>query len=378
MDFNHIFDGILYPVARDPLGTAVHIDTWQRGVSVTCFGCDQELVGRLPHDGIKPTAHFAHKPDATCSGETALHRAAKSAVSRAHAAGTLHFLSWECPRCRRVDHQTDLSAIVFHEEARPCEGVVSDLLGVDSSGAPRVALEVVVTHDIEIDTLLRYESLDLIVLSFRPSWGILGDVLRGIPVLSVDHRAGLIDEDACTGCQHLRREKAEWAARAERQQATAWWSVWVGTWSYAGREELRRSREQQLALDAQDAREERWWTTWSRVWSGIAEQIRVSWWVDWHSTWRTIGDTHARPVRWGQAWCAVWEDLGRRYVTEEASRVRRVVEDARRVIAQRANWWSTWMQTWTDIGQRESGMRSVWHPVCRQCRQDLTAGHQCP
>lgn len=368
---------ILYPVACTEDGAAIHIDVWQRGQSVTCFGCGQELVGRLPHDGIKPTAHFAHKADTACSGETALHKAAKLAIVHSHARGVLHFLSWECPRCKRYFHQTDLRSLALREEARPCEGVVSDVLGLDVSGEPRIAIEVVVTHDVEAETLELYRARGLYVFTLRPSWGSVGDIVRGVDRLDVDHLVGVVDPDACEGCQQVLREKAEWEARLRRQAAAAWWNVWNAAWGYVGREASWRLNSRQRASQALLVREQSWWRIWAETWPRIAEQISDSWWIEWRRMWRELGDQHARPYRWARAWRSVWDAIGNLYAVDEAARVRSRAQDRDRANARQSNWWEVWTRMWPNIAQRESGVMAAWRPICRTCRQDLTPDHRC-
>lgn len=371
---------ILYPVACDQDGAPIHIDDWERGQAVTCFGCGQDLIGRLPFDGIKPTAHFAHKADVACNGETALHKTAKVAILRSHVNGALQSLSWVCPCCKRGLHLTDLRSVVLREEKSPCEGVVSDVLGVDATGKPRVAIEVVVTHDVESETLDRYRSLGIHVFTFRPSWGIVGDIVHGVDPLPVDYRVGLVDTSSCEGCQQVLREKEEWAARERAQKVKAWWIAWVAAWGYIGREVLGRLEEQRRALQVRNAREQSWWKSWAHVWRRIAEQIVDAWWIEWRQMWRELGIKHVRPYIWQRAWQVAWEAVGKQYAADEAKRARRRVEDEARENTRRQNWWPAWLRMWTDIGQRESGVMAAWHPICRRCRQDLTLGqdHRCP
>ena len=369
---------IRYPVARDQDGAPIHIDEWERGNAVTCFGCGQDLIGRLPFDGIKPTAHFAHKADVACSGETALHKAAKAAISRSHANGALQALSWECPRCKRCLQQTDLRSVVLREEASPCKGVVSDVLGVDASEQPRIAIEVFVTHDIAAQTLERYRLLGLSVFTLRPSWGNVGDLVRGVDPLSVIHRAGFVDTAACEGCQQVVREKAEWAARERSQKVKAWWSAWASAWGYIGREVFGRFEEQRRALQVRRDREQSWWKSWANVWRRIAEKIVDAWWIEWRQLWREVGIQYVRPYNWQRAWQAAWAAVGKQYATDAAKIAWRRAETEARLNARGQSWWPAWRRMWAEIGQRASGVMAAWRPICRTCRQDLTRDHQCP
>lgn len=376
---------IQYPIARDLDGSPIHIGEWKRGQAVTCFGCGQDLVGRLPFDGIKPTAHFAHKADVACGGETALHKAAKAAISRSHANGALLALSWECPHCKRCLHQTDLRPFVLHEEASPCKGVVSDILGVDEWGTPCVAIEVVVTHDLEVETLERYRAMELYVFRIRPNWGIVGDIVRGIDPLLVDYRAGLVDTSACEGCQQVLREKEEWAARERAQKVKAWWNAWVFAWGYIGKEVRTLFENQQYMLRAQRTREQDWWKAWMPLWRRIAEQLVDTWWIEWRQLWRELGIQRMRPHNWHCAWQAAWKEIGKRYGADawlfdkkKMERARLFAEEKRQENLRRQNWWPAWSRVWSEIGERVSGMIAMRQPICKRCRRDMTRDHTCP
>lgn len=365
---------ILYPVACDKDGFAVHIDDWERGHDVTCFGCDKELIGRLPHDGIKPTAHFAHKSDATCNGETALHKAAEAAILHAHATGALQTLSWECPQCTRYRHQTSLRDLVLTKEKSPCEGVVSDVLARDPSGKPVVAIEVVVTHDIEAKTLERYHASGLDVFAFFPSWVNIGDLSRGVVSLDVDHRVGVVDTSSCAGCQALLREKHEWEERERARQADQWWGLWAGLWRSVGNEARLHGVNQQWADQRLRDLDDRLWTRFASLWPRMIQTTIDAWWISWHQLWVDLGAEHVRPYRWMQRWLDAWEMIGRQYAADaiERERQRRYRDDRRDV------WWATWIRVWKDIGQRESGAMAAWKPICRKCRDDLRPDHRCP
>ncbi len=365
---------IQYPVACDKDGFAVHIDDWQPGHDVTCFGCGKDLIGHLPHDGIKPTAHFAHKADATCNGETALHKAVKAAIFHAHATGVLQALSWECPRCKRCQRLTSLIDLALTQEARPCEGVVSDVLGCDLTGKPIVAIEVVVTHDLEAATLDRYRVFGLDVFSFSPTWGSLGDVSRGVVSLDVVHRVGSIDTSSCAGCQEIIRAKREWEERELARRADQWWDLWVGLWRSVDNEVRLCAVDSHQKEHALRAREDAWWKAWSTVWPRMIQTTIDAWWIGWHQLWIDLGAEHMRPYRWMQRWHDAWEMIGRQYAADETERERQ-----RRNREDRCDvWWAAWLRVWKDIGQRESGAVAAWKPICRKCRDDLRPDHRCP
>ena len=225
---------IRYPVARGLNGSVVHISAWSDAVeatgergAVTCLGCDRQLVGRLPNNGIKPTAHFAHRSEEeSCREETALHKAAKEAIVAAHRGGVLGCLEWQCPWCGQWTHRTPLEDLELRVEDSPCALVTSDVLGRDAAGVPRVAIEVFVTHDLEDSTEARYraQGIAVFVLSLRRghreplSWGIINDLALGrVSCLRVERRVQAVDQAACAHCRRLLREEAELAAALERQ-----------------------------------------------------------------------------------------------------------------------------------------------------------------
>lgn len=274
----------------------MHISAWQPGQGVTCFGCDRDLIGRLPHNGIAPTAHFAHKADHACDGEGALHKAAKEALVRAHAQH-LRALLWLCPLCLQTTHITDLSQLILHKEKAPCEGVVTDVLGLGSDGRAAVAIEVVVTHDIETQTMDRYRTLGAAVFVWRPAWNEVAAITH---MLWVEARH--VQVDGCAGCEELQRKKREWLEREEQrkiaeakrraaiQRAQEAEQRWLEKEAEARKEAARVQAEKarlHWEARAQEQRERAQREEFLR-------QIAV-WWDPWILVWRQIGEEYAHP-----------------------------------------------------------------------------------
>ena len=190
---------ILYPVARGTDGGLVHIKDWRAGDHVTCFGCDRALIGRGPSGKIKrrrsPERHFAHKTEDSCNGETALHAATKVAIVRAHALGLLGFW-WRCPSCRSR-RCIGIADLILAIEDQPCEGVRSDVLARDQAGVPRLAIEVVVTHDLEALTIKRYRDCGVRVLVLRPTWWTLTELETAQEIWADGQHATAVDCDHC-------------------------------------------------------------------------------------------------------------------------------------------------------------------------------------
>jgi hypothetical protein len=241
-----------------------------------------------------------------------------------------------------------------------------------------LAIEVVVTHDVEPATLDRYRAQGLFVFTFRPSWGSVGDLTLGADSLRVDHCLGDVDVVACAGCQQPLREKLEWEARERRRQEDAWWSAWLAAWQHIGREERRIREELSLEAERFRAREVLWWVKWTRAWRQIGDQPGMAWWSAWDSLWRTLGAERERPFVWSRAWLLAWEAIGQQRFAEEAEKVRRIIEAAAHERTTRQSFWATWIGMWTDIGKREAGVMAAWRPICRNCRQNLTRDHSCP
>src|SRR5690606_2683818 len=119
----------------------------------------QPMVAR---HGTKNRPHFAHKVETNaCSPETALHRLAKEAIRRgvedALRDSRPYEFEWRCPVCW-AGNWGNLAVtprrILVEEEL---DGIRPDLLAVNESNKPLVAIEVVVTHLPEEETLNTYE-----------------------------------------------------------------------------------------------------------------------------------------------------------------------------------------------------------------------------
>jgi hypothetical protein len=255
---------------------------------------------------------------------------------------------------------------------------VSDVLGVDGSGDPIIAIEIVVTHDVEAETLERYRTHGIYVCTLRPSWGSVGDIVRGVDPLPVDLRVGFIDTASCEGCQQVAREKAEWEARARRQQAAAWWQAWIAAWRYIGNDEQSRLDAEQRALLTSRTLEDARWKAWTALWPRIAENIVDTWWIAWRHVWRELGVIHVQPHQWQRSWQAAWDAIGKQYAIEEAARARRREAEAERERTRGSTWWDAWLKLWPEIALRESGTKAAWRPICRRCRRDLMQDHLCP
>jgi len=351
------------------------------------------MVGRLPINGIKPTAHFAHSSEGGCLGETALHKAAKEAIAGAHRRGVLRRLAWRCPWCNWWEHQTDLSDLELRVEDSPCALVTSDVLGRDDAGVPRVAIEVVVTHPLEETTLARYRAQDIsvFVLSLQRghreplSWGIVNRLaLGGVDCLRVDHRLHAVERSSCVNCQRILCEEAALKDALARQARARQWRAWLEAWRTLEKEAARLHEEQLRESERALARIVEWWGRWSRAWIRTGDEMRidrdrerawwktwssawgtpvyVAWWNAWSASWRGVTGDYEWPAAWWrkwdagwkgtttysqawwQAWGTAWKKLGADIVKEEKARM-----DATKRVKQGLD---GWIEGWLKLGER--------------------------
>lgn len=204
---------VLYPYARVD-GVAVHVDSWVRGRTPSCFGCQAAMVARF---GTRQH-HFAHKAAHACSEESALHWCGKVLAVAGHAAavqqGRPYWLRWQCPACGD-SRQADLArhALAVRDEVSVVPRVRSDLV---FEGARRsCAVEVVVTHDVEDATWRRYASAELPVFTFHPTWETVASLGAGIAAA----RAVNVDTTHCPGCIVVRARREEAKAVEARRRA---------------------------------------------------------------------------------------------------------------------------------------------------------------
>lgn len=157
---------VLYPFALNESGVMIVAKDATNGGSYYCPGCDQPMVARR---GQKNQPHFAHKVEiTTCSPETTLHLLAKETIKRgiedALREGRAYEFKWYCLVCHdwNVGNLATTRRRILLEEG--LDGIRPDLLAVSKSNKPLVAIEVVVTHAPEEQTLDIYSKLKLPVV----------------------------------------------------------------------------------------------------------------------------------------------------------------------------------------------------------------------
>ena len=201
------FGTITLPYATTSDQRLIHITAYRKGTDVGfCIGCGEPLIAR---QGSVRQWHYAHHGaiENSCSGEGALHRAAKLLIKqsfdRAFNQAEPYSIHWHCSRCNKV-RQADCTKFAnsVELEAEVIPGVRADLL---FRGKRDFCVEIVVTHEIETTTKERYEGESLPVFIVRPTWDSLKKLERRVETsesLFLDHRP-------CPGCQALERQRRE-------------------------------------------------------------------------------------------------------------------------------------------------------------------------
>ena len=162
--------------------------------------------------GPRRRPHFAHKAGfVQCEKDNALHEAAKAFICQgfidAVTTGAEYQVGYPCEGCQtpiKVNVATKGASIA--SERMVVKGTRSDLAIFQPDGSLRVIIEIVVTHDLEDDTKQRYEEANYPVVTVKPSWDTLLDLLRaamGSRILNVKdgkHRY-------CSDCRDAQKQK---------------------------------------------------------------------------------------------------------------------------------------------------------------------------
>lgn len=177
---------VLYPVARagDELVWATELARHQlRPGGISCVGCSQPVSLRA---GKKVRPHFGHRPGAVCAApETVLHstavRVIATALSEAISAGSPYPVQWWCGTCAsRNDGNLARGEgrTVTVDSALPGVRYRPDV-AVLAAGRPVVAVEVIVTHDVEDATATYYDQAGIAVIRVWPTWEDLSSLRSG-------------------------------------------------------------------------------------------------------------------------------------------------------------------------------------------------------
>lgn len=142
------------PFGLDPSGSVVPPDAADHAAMYSCPSCRSPLILKA---GSVRRHHFAHKPDADCSPESALHEAAKLRIAASVAAwrsgsGPRAVVRRRCRQCRSdVDRPVTERATEASVEHRLPSGRVLDVAVLDAAGGVLMGVEVLVTHEVDAD-----------------------------------------------------------------------------------------------------------------------------------------------------------------------------------------------------------------------------------
>lgn len=174
---------ISYPIADAGGGRAVAIEEAVSGATFTCFGCQKPMVAR---QGSKRAWHFAHKPpvQGCADPDGALHETAKALIvhgfTEALKAGAEYRVGFSCEDCGRDrSWNMALPARRISVERSIVEGTRSDVV-VDRGDKPPLIIEVVVSHDLEPATRIRYENSGIPIFAVHPTWDTVGGLARAV------------------------------------------------------------------------------------------------------------------------------------------------------------------------------------------------------
>ena len=182
---------IKYPLAEQAGGLVWAADlanAGERTVTLTCVGCGEPIFLR---SGPRRQAHFSHHTKSDCAtGETALHRLAIQVLAQSVVAAAREGIPYRFPvvcnycgasRAGDLAQDSGCTAEIDHVFSN---GVRPDILIRGSDGAPKYAIEVVVTHEPEEAALMEYRSSDLPVIVVRPTWSAISSMRSGLTHLA--------------------------------------------------------------------------------------------------------------------------------------------------------------------------------------------------
>ena len=151
---------IRYPMAYQSPYQVAHISEAEKGKTYLCLGCEEQMI---PRQGKIKRHHFAHKAGMErCDPDNALHETAKAAICQgfltAQEGGTSYLLKFSCARCGEpIPTNAALPGASIATERAAVDGTRSDLVITKKDGkSPRIIIEIVVHHDLEIETANRY------------------------------------------------------------------------------------------------------------------------------------------------------------------------------------------------------------------------------
>jgi hypothetical protein len=162
--------------------------------------------------------HFAHKQAIACSDpDTALHKTAQSLIIQyldsARSSNEEYRLGYPCPDCgESISYNIAPAVIDIRAESPIVEGTRSDIVLLREGRNP-IVLEIVVTHDLEPDTRMRYLESGIPVFQIQPTWDSLNALTNSV----IADATLNVDVTPCPSCQNeLERKRQRDEANGKR------------------------------------------------------------------------------------------------------------------------------------------------------------------
>ena len=206
---------ILYTLAFDEARKLVTAKDAIKGHRYWCANCNAEMISRRSIEQKKGAKrpHYAHKPGIPpCDPETALHIGFKLLLFeriKAHIEAKQPLrMTWHCKACL-ADHECDLlndiGTVALEKSIGPCR---PDLALMDGRQKVQWAIEVVVSHKPELETIRHYQSEVISLVQFDLKDDTDLERAMNTP-LAPDLVAQCIGEN-CTLCGTLKRNDLLW------------------------------------------------------------------------------------------------------------------------------------------------------------------------
>ena len=199
---------ILYPAALAADGKIVFIGAAVAGLRYVCLHCGQRMVARK---GEIKEHHFAHYRAGDCEPDSALHTYAQRLIQDGHAAAGEYRAEFQCCGCGEWIGK-DVKGYDCSKEVYLVKDARSDIAFVKDAHR-RLAVEIVVTHEMESPAVSAYQSDNIPVMIIRPAWETVEDLYRRVRADDV-----LNIEPFCKSCKNARQAEQ---ARREKIEAVA-------------------------------------------------------------------------------------------------------------------------------------------------------------
>ncbi len=189
---------ILYPFAFNSDDRLVSIHEAKRGAVYLCVGCKEKMT---PKKGKIKRPHFAHRQTGVCADpDNALHKLAQALIIQSvndSADGKEdYYLGYSCDECKEeIAYNIAPQIIEAKQEQSIIAGVRSDIVVYRKEKDP-IAIEIVVTHDLEPATENLYKDSSVPAFLVHPEW----EQLDRFSIAVIADKTINIEDDMCSQC----------------------------------------------------------------------------------------------------------------------------------------------------------------------------------